>query len=70
MKDLTPAQEATIEPPTCDHAPVCVEWHAMHGTDDYGHPQVYKLVAGRFACWKCAKILPIDLKFLVLREKK
>ena len=40
MKDLTPAQEAPIEPPTCDHAPVCVEWHAMHGVDDYGPPQV------------------------------
>lgn len=67
MTALVPVQSVEVAGTVCCHAPVAVEFLALHGKADDGTIQVFKMIASKFACWKCEKLLPIDLKHLVLR---
>lgn len=66
MSAMVKVNSAEIVGTQCDHSPVAVEFRAIHGKGPDGQWLALKLVASRFACWKCATLLPIDLKFLVL----
>lgn len=59
-------QPAEVVDPGCDHSPVAIEFRMVYAKTGEGKDMPYKSIASRFACWKCAKLLPIDLKFLVL----
>ena len=69
MTDLVRVEDTTIVEPECQHAPLPIEFQIVYGTHPVtGDMLPSKVVASKFACHKCNRLLPIDLKHLALRD--
>ena len=64
--DIVKVEESVVVETGCDHSPVAIEFRFEYGVNQKGEQWPYKAFASRFACWKCKKLLPLDLKHLVI----